>query len=175
MLCRIGLADRDRVDAALLEQVRTSHRRIGQMLVDKGVIGPDELWRGLRHQTVEIFLGFLVSRTGSFVFLRGLDRARLPAALNLDTQGLLLDGLRRLDEMELYRTVIPDAEVRLRSTGKRDGPNGDVSPEARQMLRLADGKRTLADLAAATALGEFEATKAAYKLIGLGHLELSGE
>lgn len=174
ILCRIGLADRPRVDAALFEQVRTSHRRIGQLLVDKGVIGPDELWRGLKQQTVEIFLGFLVSRTGSFVFLRGLDRAKLPAALNLDTQGLLLDGLRRMDEMELYRTVVPHSEVRPRWTRKKHpaATDGEVSTEAREMLARADGSKTLAELAAAGAIGEFEATKAAYKLISLGLLEL---
>ncbi len=174
LLCRTGLAARARVQAALGEQAGThgQHRRIGQILVEKRVIGPDELWSGLRHQTVEIFLGLLVAQAGSFVFLRGLDRGRLPAVLNLDTQGLLLDGLRRLDEMELYRTTIPTSDVFLRKTAKKVPANDDeLSSQARQILELADGKRSIADLAAITAFGEFEVTKAAYKLIDLGYAE----
>jgi hypothetical protein len=110
----------------------------------------------------EVFLGFLVACSGSFAFLQGVDRTALPSALSLDTQAMLLDGLRRLDEMERYRTRVPGPHVVPRPTGKQaDG----VQPEERQLLALADGKRTLADLALATALGEFETTKAAYALI----------
>jgi hypothetical protein len=117
----------------------------------------------------EVFLGFLVARAGSFAFLNGVDRAALPSALSLDTQAMLLDGLRRLDEMELYRTRIPSPQVVPRPTGK---PPDGVEPQEKQILALADGKRTLAELAVASALGEFETTKAAYALIERGLLAL---
>ena len=65
---------------------------------------------------------------------------------------------------------MPSAHVAPRPTGKK----ADVvlTNEARQVLALADGMRTVADLAIATALGEFEATKAAYALIERGFLQL---
>jgi len=170
LLCRMGVANRARVEAALAAQQAREHRRIGQVLVEKGVLGADEVWRGLKHQVIEIFLGLLVARAGSFVFLREVDRARLPASLNLDTQALLLDGLRRLDEMELYRTLIPSIDVRPRATGKVLPP--EFPPEAAQLLALSDGDHTVGELATATALGEFEATKAAYKLIEAGCLRI---
>ncbi len=169
LLYRMGLADRARVDAAIAEQGETGQRRrIGQILVDKGVLGPDEVWRGLRHQVVEIFLGLLVARSGTFVFLRGLDRSRLPAVLALDTQAMLLDGLRRLDEMELYRTRVPDSEVKPKRTGKQ----GAVEVEHQNLLALADGTRTVSELATSTALGEFETTKIIYKLLEAGYVEI---
>jgi hypothetical protein len=168
LLYRMGLADRARVDAAIAEQgEKGKRRRIGQILVDKGVLGPDEVWRGLRHQVVEIFLGLLVAQSGTFVFLRGLDRSKLPAMLALDTQAMLLDGLRRLDEMELYRTRVRDSEVKPKRTGKQ----GAIEVEHQHLLALADGTRTLGELASATALGEFEATKAVFKLLELGYLQ----
>src|SRR5207253_8062630 len=49
LLARSGLAKRERIDAVIREQLAApEHRRIGQLLVDKGVIGPDELARGLK-------------------------------------------------------------------------------------------------------------------------------
>ncbi len=172
LLIRSGLADRTRIESALADQAAAGEKkRIGQMLVDRGVLGPDEVFRGLRHQVGEIFLGLLVARSGSFVFMRNLDRERLPAQLMLDTQAMLLDGLRRLDEMELYRTLVPASESVPRSTHKTV-VDGEVTPEALKLLALTDGVRTVASLAALTALGEFEATKAVYKLIGAGYLEL---
>ena len=119
---------------------------------------------------VETFLGLLVVRSGSFVFLGGVNRAALPISLSLDTQAMLLDGLRRLDEMELYRTLVPSLHVAPRPTRKK--ADSRLTNEGRQVLALADGTRTIADLALATALGEFEATKAAYALIERGFLQL---
>jgi hypothetical protein len=169
LLFHMGLADRARVDAALAEQgEKGQRRRIGLILVDKGVLGPDEVWRGLRHQVVEIFLGLLVANAGSFVFMRGLDRSKLPAVLALDTQAMLLDGLRRLDEMEMYRTRVPDAEVKPRRTGKQ----GAIEVEHQHLLALADGTRTLSELATATALGEFETTKAIFRLLESGYVQI---
>ena len=173
LLCRMGLADRSRVDAALLLQgARAPHHRLGQLLVQQQALAEDDVSRGLRHQVVEIFLGLLVTRAGSFVFLRGVDRAALPVSLDLDTQALLLDGLRRLDEMELYRTRVLSSEVQPRPTGKAlPQPDGeDTTSEMALVHALCDGARTVADLAAKSALGEFEATKAIYRLLGAGYL-----
>ncbi len=167
LLGRMGLADHERVEAALAK-AGGDKKRIGQVLVESGVVGPDDVWRGLRHQAVEIFLGLLVARAGSFVFLRGVDVDALPTQLALDTQGMLLDGLRRLDEMELYRTRVASAEVVPRPTGK--AVSGELSPEAQQILALANGARSVFALATVSALGEFEATKAVYKLIEAGYL-----
>jgi hypothetical protein len=171
ILARMGLADRDRIEEALRQQAASlEHRRIGQVLEDAGVIGAEAVARGLRHQLVEIFLGLLVAREGSFVFLAGLDRAALPVVLDLDTEAMLLDGLRRLDEMTLYRERVPHADVVPHATGK--APAAPLSAEQQQVLSMADGVRTLGDVAAASALGEFETTKAVYQLIDLGYLKL---
>ncbi len=102
------------------------------------------------------------------MFLRGLDRSKLPAVLALDTQAMLLDGLRRLDEMEMYRTRVPDSEVKPKRTGKQ----GAIEVEHQNLLALADGKRTVSELATSTALGEFETTKIIYKLLEAGYVEI---
>lgn len=174
LLCRMGLADRASIQQALRAQRGLlEKRRLGQLLVDGGVFDDAVLSQGLRHQAVEIFLGLLVTRSGSFVFLRGVDPTLLPANLALDTQALLLDGLRRLDEMELYRTRIPSGLVRPSPTSRVLPPSEEsATPEARLLLPLCDGKRTLEELATLSSLGEFEATKAVFKLLNAGYLAL---
>jgi hypothetical protein len=171
LLANMGLVGRERIEAALREQQATREKkRIGQLLVEHGHLGPDEVWRGLKHQVVEIFLGLLVTQSGSFVFLRGVEKAKLPAQLAIDTQGMLLDGLRRLDEMELYRTRVPSFEAKPKPSGKP--PSGKLSLEEQRVLSLADGSRSVGDLSATTSFGEFETTKAVFKLIEAGYLSL---
>jgi hypothetical protein len=126
----------------------------------------EELPRAMRHQVVEIFLGLLVAQSGAFLFLRGVDAARLPSTFALDTEALLLDGLRRLDEMELFRARVPGLHVRPRRTGK---PELDgVSAEAQLVLGMAEGALTLGQIAAASALGEFETMRVVYRLLVAG-------
>jgi hypothetical protein len=171
LLARSGLADRSRVAQVLREQDRTPGRkRLGQLLLERGVISAESLAHGLRHQVVEIFLGFLVVKSGNFVFLRGVERAALPSVLSLDTQGMLLDGLVRVDEMEVYRTRVPSSDAVPRGTGK--AVNCELAEDAKRVLDAADGARTVSDLARTTALGEFETTRAVYRLIELGCLRL---
>jgi hypothetical protein len=58
-----------------------------------------------------------------------------------------------------------------RLTGKAVGA-GELGPESQQALSLANGTRSVAAIAIASALGEFEATKALFKLIEAGYLDV---
>jgi Domain of unknown function (DUF4388) len=169
--CRMGLAERARVQQILRAQRDAMDwRRIGQLLVESGAMQAQDLQRAVRQQVIEIFLGLLVARSGAFLFLRGCDVARLPSNFAFDTEALLLDGLRRLDEMELFRGRVPGLHVRPRRIGK--APADELSDDARLLLGACDGRRSLAQIAAETALGEFEATRVAYRLVVAGLLVL---
>jgi Domain of unknown function (DUF4388) len=177
LICRMGLVPRAALDDTLRAQAHDhNHRPLGQLLGERGLLEPDDCWRALRHQVVEIFLGLLVLRSGSFLFHRGFDVERLPAQLALDIEALLLDGLRRLDEMEFYRQRVPSPSLVPQPTGLAlpDAESEEISDEMRRLFKLVDGKSSLAQLAETSALGEFEATKAAYKLMQSGQLVPEG-
>jgi hypothetical protein len=172
LICRMGLVDRATVQSALREQAQSGQRaRLGQALIRRGLISAQDLSRALRHQSVEIFLGLLVLDKGEFVLLEGCDAKRLPVTLGMDTEALLLDGLRRLDEMVVFRTKVPGLHASPRATGKPLGAKDDVEG-AREVLALCDGERSVAQIAAETALGDFETMRAVYRLLGSGHLAL---
>jgi len=172
ILARHGMLDREELARALKSQSGLpGGSRIGELLVERGAFAREDLPRALRLQVVEIFLGLLVTRRGEFLLLRDFDRAALPLSAGIDTEALLLDGLRRVDEMERFRARISGPDTRPRRTGKTLTDDG--KDKARQILELSDGTSTLADIAARTALGEFEATKAVFNLLDSGHLALS--
>ena len=74
--------------------------------------------------------------------------------------------------MERFRGLIPGLDARPRRTGKTLAAAG-ADAAWREVVDLSDGQRTLGEIAARTALGEFEATKAVFKLLESGHLTLS--
>jgi hypothetical protein len=163
MLVRLGkLAEADLLECS--RQV-TPERRLGTILVERGLVTTHHLYEAVQRQIEEIFHSTLLLRSGAFYFIRSLDDA-LPSRLHLDTQSLLLESLRRSDEMAYFRVKLPSPDVVLaRRPVQRPT---DLTGATRAIFELVDDRRTLRELVSASRLGEFEATRAAYELLQRG-------
>ncbi|MEL7369829.1 MAG: hypothetical protein AAFN74_13005 [Myxococcota bacterium] len=90
---------------------------------------------------------------------------------HFSTQGLLVDTLRRLDELKVYRQRLPNAEVLLERFGseatgdlvKRLEP--DQRADAEALLGHVQSPTTISELMCNLHNGEFEVTRAAYHLL----------
>jgi hypothetical protein len=164
---RLGLATEPQLAA-----VQASGQAIGRALVAKGVLTPNDLWKCVHEQVGEVFHAILLAREGIFFLLDEEHAERTGAALTVNTQALLMDGIRRIDEMSLFRARIPGPNVTLR----RREPRRPVPLNAteQQLLSQVDGRRTVAELAAAAHLNEFDATKTLYHLAEAGYVEAAG-
>jgi len=155
-------------EAALAEALR-GPRPVGKALVDRGFISENDLWKCLHEQVTAVFHAILLLPAGVFALVDE-DAAERPATpLSVSTQSLLMDGIRRVDEMGLFRARIPDPSVRL---GRRE-PRRPVPLQAteQRLLALVDGRRTVAEIAAAAHLSEFDATKVLHHLAEAGYVE----
>jgi hypothetical protein len=159
---RLGYVKREHLGAALGE------RPVGKALVERGLLAEADLWKCLHEQVAAIFHAILLSREGVFALVDDLD-ADLGAPLAVNTQSLLMDGIRRIDEMTLFRARIPGAGAYLR----RREPKVAVTlkPAELELLALVDGRRTVGEVAQAAHLNEFDATKLLYHLGESGHVE----
>ncbi|MEI7705383.1 MAG: DUF4388 domain-containing protein [Deltaproteobacteria bacterium] len=139
---------------------------------DEASLPPSERWRVAREQVTAIFHAVLTVREGVFHLVQGEDE---PAghALSLDTQALLMDAIRRIDEMELFRSRIPGGELFLR---RRDPVEPvELEPEEARLLALVDGRRRVLDVARDAHLSEFDATRVLYRLVEAGFVETTTE
>jgi hypothetical protein len=80
-----------------------------------------------------------------------------------------MDGIRRIDEMSLFRARIPGPGAYLR----RREPHRPITLKAPEqaVLELVDGRRAVSELATRAHLSEFDATKILYHLAEAGYLE----
>ena len=162
IMVRKGVFDRARLDA-LLADVSENHR-LGQVCLERGVIEGDQLFALLGEQTTGVFLRTLTVGDGAFVFTTP-DPSQPPPdhTVHLAVRGLLMDGIRRLDEIELYRQLIPGSDVCLRPNDIVDTTGLDA--DAIALLGRCDGKTTIGEAGRAAELDEFAATRAAYFLV----------
>lgn len=161
---RLGL-----VSEAVVAQAAQGSPPIGRNLVERGAISSNDLWRCLQEQVTVVFHALLLSQEGTFQLVEEdpADRPQKPLAVS--TQSLLMDGIRRIDEMSLFRARIPSGRAFLRRKEARRPIT--LQPVEQRLLALVDGHRTVAEVATAAHLSEFEATKILYHLAEAGYLE----
>ena len=165
VLVRAGAVDEARLGEALAEGAGPA-RRLGEVLVERGVLDEASVFQFLQRQAEQIFFGALVTERGWYAFVEDTDADPPPVTLHLPVQPLLMEGVQRIDEMELFRQRIPNSavcpqRVKMARRASLDG-------RALQVLPLCDGQRSIEEIARATGLGEFETTKVVYHLLQRG-------
>lgn len=148
-------------------------RQFGRVLVEMGFIAPADLWKVFHEQVGGVFHAILASREGVFALVDQGDDEPPGMPLAVNTQQLLMDGIRRLDEMELFRSRIPGPGAYLRRRQPRRAVA--LKPLEERLLDLVDGRRRLADIAREAHLSEYDATKVLFHLAEAGYVEAQPE
>ncbi|MCP4502237.1 MAG: DUF4388 domain-containing protein [Deltaproteobacteria bacterium] len=159
-LVRLG-----KITEAQLEQAlsQAGGRRIGQVLLTSGFLDAHELWASIQVQITEIFSDVVQWETGAFVFYRLPEEHRWPSTPPIGLQGLLLESVRRADEMSIFREKLPDNNTILQ---RSDKPVPDDLDDLTRNAAFAIGDGlSIADLGQKLHLSDFEANRQGYKLL----------
>jgi hypothetical protein len=158
--------------AAQVAAMKATQEPIVRALVSGGLVSPNDVWKCVHEQVGSVFHAILLARQGVFLLVDEDTTERTGSTLTVNTQSLLMDGIRRIDEMSLFQARIPGpAAVLRRREPRRPVPLNAVE---QQILQLVDGRRPLAAIAAAAHLNEFDATKTLYHLAEAGYVEPVG-
>ncbi|MFO0682667.1 MAG: DUF4388 domain-containing protein [Sandaracinus sp.] len=169
VLYRNGLLSKSQLDAVLGEV--NAERRFGQLVLEKGFLTQDQLFVQLRAQIEQIFFSSLLAREGSYVFSLPDESADAPVhSVHLPINGLLMEGVQRIDEMALFRERVPHGGL-VPEIVPRQSAHG-LDETAQLVLAYADGVRTIDDISRETGLGEFMTTKSIYGLMQQGMIHL---
>lgn len=167
VMVRLGFVQRQQLEETLLENPPS---KVGRALVEKGAMQAHDLFRCVTMQVTDIFDAVMLSREGVFYLVDQPLEEKAQQNIQLSTQSLLMDAIRKLDELGHFRKKVPSSRV---FVGKRSGeaPGESVlkklEPEEKLLLPLLDGRRTVAELAQLARLGEFDATKGVHRLVEL--------
>ncbi|HEY3587732.1 MAG TPA: DUF4388 domain-containing protein, partial [Myxococcaceae bacterium] len=167
VLVRIGHASRHDVEDALRDNPPS---RVGRALVDRGLLQPHDLWACVTQQVSDIFHAIVLARDGAFTLVDQEPDEKTGPAVQLSTQSLLMDAIRKIDELQHFRQRIPHGRVYV--TKKRPS-DGKLQPDEDRLLALANGQRTVLELAQASKLSEFDATKILFRLLEGGYASVS--
>ncbi len=167
VMVRLGYVNRE-VLARTLEEHPPS--RLGRALVEKGVLQAHDVWKCITYQVSEIFHAMMLSRDGVFMLVDQELDEKNPMNVQLSLQSLLMDSIRKVDEMAHFRKRIPHGRLYVHL---RQPTDGRLEPEEDVLLALVNGQRTVVELGAHARLGEFDATRIVYRLLEGGYAQVS--
>jgi CheY-like chemotaxis protein len=121
----------------------------------------------------EAFYKLAFWKAGKFRFQVGEE----PESQTITASGtnLLIESTRRLDEWNLFSSKIPSFDVTPHRVPLAEGGSIRLTGKDWAILRLADGRRTIKEVAEALDLDTFEAGRLVFGLLTVGALSLEPE
>jgi hypothetical protein len=168
VLYHYGVLTEDQI--AMVLDACTPEVRFGEAAVALGFLGREKLFEMIGKQTEEIVYGVMMVERGSFFFVEEIDTRRLPNRMSFTVASLMMEGVRRMDEMSCFRARIPSSlHVPSRS---RDAT---VSPghEHYLVFQAIDGHRSIDDIGRTLGLGQFDTTRAVFQLLQAAQITVS--
>ncbi|MEO1229621.1 MAG: DUF4388 domain-containing protein [Myxococcota bacterium] len=175
-----GRITRDQLRAALGD----GPARLGRACVERGYLAPDELEPLMRAFVLERFDAVIQAERGLWSFSRLAEEALAESPFRLPTQAILVDGLRRMDETQVYRQRVRDVDTMVKRRprwssdllGETRADLGSHSPDlpeaAETVLRALVGAASIRELMRRTGWSEFEVTRTVYHLLRADLVEL---
>ncbi|MCA9623056.1 MAG: DUF4388 domain-containing protein [Myxococcales bacterium] len=167
VLYEYGALTREQI--SLVAEAANREKRFGEVAVALGFMSREKLFELIGKQAEEILYAVMLVGEGSFYFVEDFDESRLPYRLNLAVQGLLMEGVRRMDEMELFRARIPSG---LYVPDVVDGATLPPGHEHAAVFQAVDGTLSVDDVGRLIGAGSFETTRALFQLMQLGVIAL---
>ncbi|MCA9657847.1 MAG: hypothetical protein KC486_05845, partial [Myxococcales bacterium] len=159
ILFRFGAIDEEQYDQ-VMERVREGEL-FGSAAVELGILRRNQVYTYLGKQVEEIVFSLMRIADGMYCFLDGFDDADLVFRHNGSINGLLMDGVTRMDEMRYFAQRIPSRDyIPERLRGKE--PSDEV---LRSVWEMIDGQSSVLEISRVLNLGEFETTKQLFQLI----------
>src|SRR6266852_1500863 len=167
VVIRLGYLTRKQLEQAL-DQAPSS--KMGRVLVDRGLLEAHQLWKCITQQLSDIFHAMVLCREGAFLLIDQEMDEKSMHSVQLSTQSLLMDSIRKIDEMAHFRKRIPHGRVHV---ARKRASDGKLEEEEDRVLALVDGERTVLELGQAAKMSEFDVTKIIFRLMEGGYVGVS--
>lgn len=193
-LVRTGRITKEQLQQALADQKNTQNH-IGQILLNMGIISKKDLLAGLNVQVKETLYGLFRLTEGDYTFVPKEIEYDKSIWEPINTEFVLMEGMRRVDEWPLIEKAIPSYDIIFgkipenaqKIQGVRDeddeglddmfgeGPSEEglyLTKDEMSVYEIIDGNRTVQGVIDSRSLGDFETCKVLNNLITAGLIQI---
>lgn len=166
ILVKKGLISEDEL-RSLVEEHMGSNLKLGTFLVRKGIVKKEDIEEILIGQIKETIIQVFNWKEGTYEFTPQAIPVDRDLPITIDTQHLLMEGLRIVDEWTLI-----EGKITLDTVFVRKGEDvSDLSEEEREILLLVDGDNDVSTIIDISGKDDFTVSKALVGLTEKGKIE----
>ncbi|MFN3478770.1 MAG: DUF4388 domain-containing protein [Thermodesulfovibrionales bacterium] len=165
ILIKKGVINEKELQEALQEQKKTG-MRVGDILAKKGILSQDVIRETIVSQLTETVIQLFSWKDGNYEFKAQQVSLSKEIPVSLDTQHLLMEGLRILDEWTLI-----GERLTLDTVFKRTGAVDSITQEESNILNFVDGENDVSMITELTGMDNFEVSKILLSLMDRGLIE----
>lgn len=152
---------------ATLEEQRKTGAKLGNVIVEKGFADKEIVQDIIRSQITETVIQLFSWKQGAYEFsAQGIPQEK-GLSFSLDTQHLLMEGLRIVDEWTLIKDRIT-LDAIFRKTGEE---RGGRTEEEQEILAFVDGENDVSTIIDLSGMDNFEVSKMLVSLMDKGVIE----
>ncbi len=169
ILVKKGLIDKPTLQRVLNRQKETG-QRFGVILLQEGLVSRDEITELIKKNIIEQVAQLFKLTAGSYVFRPQnitIDR-ELP--ISLDTQHILMDGLRIVDEWSTIEDVLTIDTI-FRKTERAEVLQEELTEEEKEILQYIDGENDVSVIVDLSGMDDYLVSKTLVSLHEKGLIE----
>ena len=149
-------------------------RRLGQVLVDSGVLTKAEVVEVLEIRTLDIIYDLFIWKAGTFEFTSAGPLPPDFTRVRVEPNRVIMEGVYRSDEMARYKTLIPSDRT-LMELGAGWTSSIGLGKNTRQLLYFLEKRMSVAEISYNLHSSTFEVYGQLYELVQKGLARVSGE
>lgn len=151
-------------------------KKLGAVLVEQGIITPDDLFVAIHRHAEAIVYSLFDWTRGEYEFVIKDLTAEGPMVLDLDSENVIIEGIRRLKDFTRVYAGVGPLEAVLRPADNADSLTHklNLDEDESQVLSLVNGRLTVEQILAMSYLPNFETLRILFGLLSGGVLERGG-
>lgn len=173
LLLAEGRITPEQLEAVLIET--RSGKRSGQVLVERGLVGREEMDEYLRRHQSDLAISVLNWTRGIFRFSETLPAEYEDVFIDLSTADIILEGARRVQDPAAIRKLLgpPDRQLRLAIDPLLRFQTTSLSAQEGYLLSRFEQPMAIAEVCRISALGEIATMQALLGFVLAGILDYS--
>jgi hypothetical protein len=168
ILYSLGKFDRETLQGA--RQFANGELPLGKILVDLNIISSKDLWAAKRNRVETIVYNLFAFHEGSFAFIDTVLADDQLVGLSMNTQNLIMEGLRRVDEQAVYIQKVKSLDAIPVTAG--NVPNDLDSVSQKMVALIQAGVGDVKELLRRSGSGEFDALRLLSQLVERGIVKM---
>lgn len=174
MLVKGGKLSRDQAQAIRTRSRERDDKRLALILIQNGYVSKEDVVQSATNYILDIVYHLFTWTDGQFNFEPDKEPDRTRLTVPIELSNVIMEGSRRVQELERLQDELPDLSIALKFTDHPDAKlrNISLSSEEWKIISYVKPTNSIRQIARANAMSDVQIRKIVYGMLQAGLVEL---